>query len=295
MAYFGKTPFLLAILLLVIQQQSTTLANSSGLIKVDDDNWHSILEGEWMVEFFAPWCPACRSLQPVWEDFASWSNDLGIKVGQVDITSSPGLSGRFMITALPTIFHVKDGIFRQYKSTRTKEEFLGFIEEKRWEKLEPISSWQSPSSVQMTLVSQFYKISMSLRNVMNVMLEEYGIPAWAAYLIFGVATIVIGLILGLLLVCIIDFIYPPGAAKVPPPSPKSNKKDKDSDDEFTEEIQDDSQAEDAGDKTDDDNKMEEDSEHEPEPPKEEKASTSSKKKEKETSSPKNTARRRRLD
>lgn len=39
-----------------------------------------------------------RSLQPIWEDFASWSNDLGIKVGQVDITSSPGLSGRFMIT-----------------------------------------------------------------------------------------------------------------------------------------------------------------------------------------------------
>lgn len=49
---------------------------------------------------FAPWCPACRSLQPVWEDFASWSNDLGIKVGQVDITSSPGLSGRFMITGI---------------------------------------------------------------------------------------------------------------------------------------------------------------------------------------------------
>lgn len=32
---------------------------------------------------------------------------------------------------------------------------------------------------------------------MTVMLEEYGIPTWAAYLMFGVATIVIGLILGL--------------------------------------------------------------------------------------------------
>lgn len=29
------------------------------------------------------------------------------------------------------------------------------------------------------------------------MLEEYGIPTWAAYLMFGVATIIIGLILGL--------------------------------------------------------------------------------------------------
>lgn len=66
-------------------------------------------------------------------------------------------------TALPTIFHVKDGQFRQYKGPRSKDEFLGFVEEKRWEQLEPISQWQSPSSIQMTMVSQFYKISMNLR------------------------------------------------------------------------------------------------------------------------------------
>lgn len=29
------------------------------------------------------------------------------------------------------------------------------------------------------------------------MLEQYGIPAWAAYVIFGLATIMLGLILGL--------------------------------------------------------------------------------------------------
>ena len=53
---------------------------------------------------YAPWCPACKALQPIWAEFATWSEDLDIKVGAVDITESPGLSGRFMITALPTIF-----------------------------------------------------------------------------------------------------------------------------------------------------------------------------------------------
>ena len=53
---------------------------------------------------YAPWCPACRALEPVWKDFATWSDDLGIKVGHVDVTMSPGLSGRFMVTALPTIY-----------------------------------------------------------------------------------------------------------------------------------------------------------------------------------------------
>lgn len=37
------------------------------------------------------------------------------------------------LAALPTIFHVKDGQFRQYKGPRSKEEFLGFVEEKRFE------------------------------------------------------------------------------------------------------------------------------------------------------------------
>lgn len=53
---------------------------------------------------YAPWCPACKGLQSTWKDFAAWSPELGIKVGQVDVTTSPGLSGRFMVTALPTIF-----------------------------------------------------------------------------------------------------------------------------------------------------------------------------------------------
>lgn len=53
---------------------------------------------------YAPWCPACKGLEPVWKEFSTWADDLEIKVAQVDVTTSPGLSGRFMVTALPTIF-----------------------------------------------------------------------------------------------------------------------------------------------------------------------------------------------
>ena len=34
---------------------------------------------------YAPWCPACRNLEPVWNDFGSWSDDLQIKVAKVDV------------------------------------------------------------------------------------------------------------------------------------------------------------------------------------------------------------------
>lgn len=58
------------------------------------------------VNSYAPWCPACKALEEKWKVFAASSPHLGIKVGAVDVTTSPGLSGRFMVTALPTIFQL---------------------------------------------------------------------------------------------------------------------------------------------------------------------------------------------
>lgn len=178
-------------------------------IALDEDSWDDMLSGEWMVEFFAPWCPACKALQPVWKDFASWSEDLSIKVAHIDVTLSPGLSGRFMVTALPTIYHVKDGVFRQYRGPRDKEHFLSFVEEKKWMEAEEVPAWKSPGSYQMALVAQFFKLSMALRAVHTSLVTDYGVPEWGSYVLFALATIFTGAFIGLLLVCVIDILFPP--------------------------------------------------------------------------------------
>ncbi|KAB0792435.1 hypothetical protein PPYR_14394 [Photinus pyralis] len=205
--------------------------------ELHEDNWHKILEDEWMVEFYAPWCPACKGLQPIWKEFALMGSELGVKVGQVDVTVSPGLSGRFMVTALPTIFHVLNGEFRQYKGTRDKVSFVSFIEEKKWKTVDPISRWKSPSSIQMSLVSSFFKLSQLLRGIHTHLMEEFGLPTWGSYLIFAVATIVLGALLGLVLVCIIDLVYPPKSIPVhkTPVESKEKSADKLSDDELADE------------------------------------------------------------
>lgn len=48
-----------------------------------------------------------------------------------------------------------------------------------------------------------------MQEVNNSLLKEYGLPSWASYAIFAIVTILLGAILGLLLVCIIDFLFPP--------------------------------------------------------------------------------------
>nr|XP_022916004.1 thioredoxin-related transmembrane protein 1-like [Onthophagus taurus] len=214
-----------------------TAGLKNAVINLDETNWTDMLNGEWMVEFYAPWCPACKALESVWKDFGTWSEDLSIKVAKVDVTVSPGLSGRFMVTALPTIFHVLNGEFRQYKGSRDKDTFISFIEDKKWKLVEPVPSWKSPASIQMSIVSGFFRLSQILRQIHTQLMEDFGLPTWGSYLIFAVGTIFLGALLGFLLVCCIDLIYPPKTTgKVNDIKSKVDKKaDKNSGDELADE------------------------------------------------------------
>jgi predicted Holliday junction resolvase-like endonuclease len=41
-----------------------------------------------------------------------------------------------------------------------------------------------------------------------MLLRDYGLPTWASYGLFAIVTIIIGTLVGLMLVCVIDFIWP---------------------------------------------------------------------------------------
>ncbi|XP_067895198.1 thioredoxin-related transmembrane protein 1 [Heterodontus francisci] len=201
---FRPTLLLLAVLLSVPAVQA-----KRSLVKViTDRNWREILEGEWMVEFYAPWCPACQHLQSEWNEFAEWSDDLGVNVAKVDVTEQPGLSGRFIITALPTIYHCKDGEFRKYQGPRMKNDFIDFVDGKKWEAIEPMYSWLRPSSYLMTSMSALFQLSMWIRHCHNYFTEVIGIPVWGSYSIFALATLFSGLALGLILVFVADCVLP---------------------------------------------------------------------------------------
>ncbi|XP_055692561.1 thioredoxin-related transmembrane protein 1 [Lutzomyia longipalpis] len=202
-------PFAGIVVLFAITLSINQCCGKSAVVELSENNWDLMLKNEWMVKFYAPWCPACKNIASTWDEFSTWSDDLGIKTAKIDVTTSPGLSGRFFVTALPTIFHVINGEFRQYRGTKDLNTLMSFIEEKKWQALEPVSAWKRPDSIQMSIVSYFFKLSHFLKELNTMLLEEYGLPAWASYAIFAVATILMGAILGLLLVCVIDCLFPP--------------------------------------------------------------------------------------
>ncbi|XP_075451046.1 thioredoxin-related transmembrane protein 4, partial [Ascaphus truei] len=157
---------------------------------------------------YAPWCPACQQIQSEWESFGKKSHALDVNVGKVDVTQEPGLSGRFFVTTLPTIFHAKDGVFRKYRGSRMVEDLQAFISEKKWEVVEPIAGWKSPSSIMMSGMAGLFHLSGWIRQIHNYFTGPLGIPAWGSYIIFTVATLLIGLVLGLILVLLADCFCP---------------------------------------------------------------------------------------
>ncbi|XP_022218321.1 thioredoxin-related transmembrane protein 1 [Drosophila obscura] len=244
------------------------------LIELDEDNWHLMLKGEWMIEFFAPWCPACKNLAPTWERFARVAKDVKVEVAKIDVTTSPSLSGRFFVTALPTIYHVKDGEFRQYRGARDGDALLHFVKKQQWQSIEPLSAWKKPDTIHMSVLSYFFKLSHTLKDFNGRLQEEYGLPTWGSYALFAIATIFVGAALGLLLVCLVDFVYPPKKSQRQSFSESQDNLAEGVEDLATEEIEDDGEADDDDD--DDQEDQQRDSvEEEPEDEEEEKDDESS--------------------
>ncbi|XP_054944404.1 thioredoxin-related transmembrane protein 1 isoform X1 [Physeter macrocephalus] len=220
MAPSGSLKIPVAVLLLLLWGAPWTHGRRSDVRIITDENWRELLEGEWMIEFYAPWCPACQNLQPEWESFAEWGEDLEVNVAKVDVTEQPGLSGRFIITALPTVYHCKNGEFRRYQGPRTKKDFINFISEKEWKSIEPVSSWLGPGSVLMSSMSALFQLSMWIRTYHNYFIEDLGLPVWGSYTVFALATLLSGLLLGLCMIFVVDCLCP-SKRRRPQPYPSS--------------------------------------------------------------------------
>ncbi|XP_034743202.1 protein disulfide-isomerase TMX3-like [Etheostoma cragini] len=82
----------------------------------------------WLIEFYAPWCPVCEQLDPVWHQIGSELRSLGspVHVGKSDATASKDLSKEFKILSFPAIVMLKKDMKYIYSGPKTKDEIMEF-------------------------------------------------------------------------------------------------------------------------------------------------------------------------
>lgn len=77
---------------------------------VTQDNLDEVTgrDGISIIDFWAPWCSACKAFAPVYEAASQANPD--IVFAKADVEELPALSAMFGIHALPTIAVYRDGI-----------------------------------------------------------------------------------------------------------------------------------------------------------------------------------------
>lgn len=77
--------------------------------------------------------------------------------------------------AVCNAFSCKDGVFRKYQGARTKDDFLGFVQDQKWKSIEPVSSWFGPSSFLWVSVFLVFA-SVTVAEATGVILAHYFRP-----------------------------------------------------------------------------------------------------------------------
>ena len=123
---------------------------SGAVIELDSSTFESeVSEGEWLVEFYTPWCGVCKQFTPVFTrvgDQLTADPAHKIRFGKVDADAQLALSSRFMITSIPTVYHIKDGVVRQTDIAKNDKEFANNVAAATWNKNEPWEGFLAPFS-----------------------------------------------------------------------------------------------------------------------------------------------------
>ena len=67
-----------------------------------------------LVDFFATWCPPCKAISPILEEFSNENNN--IKVLKVNVDENQELAIEYGVTLVPTLIFIENGEVKKRNS-----------------------------------------------------------------------------------------------------------------------------------------------------------------------------------
>ncbi|GAB6026333.1 Protein O-glucosyltransferase 2 [Chamberlinius hualienensis] len=147
--------------------------NKNAVLELTDDNLEETIDVKEniLVEFFAPWCGHCKSLEPEYAEAAEKLSADGITLAKVDATVNPKVAGKFDVSGYPTLMFFKNGHKYDYDGPRTSD---GIV---KWMKEKSSPNWKPPPSTVIDLtIDDFTKITTDS----DLILVEFYAP-WCDY------------------------------------------------------------------------------------------------------------------